>query len=211
MSVGGVHIIPLCRDDSARAPAVSHSRRDALAGCSSRKDALLPGIEGIVAGRSEPLTSRLILLASYVVELFQEEWQTHGADKLAECLLEEIRRESRRSTSPARPRPQALTRMQLFAMSHLSSPLSLEDLLRVAGCSPTSAHRLFLEFEGLPPMRWLMIRRLEQAARLLCTTSLQVGEIAGEVGFEDPFHFSRAFRTRYSLSPSHFRRAHPHL
>lgn len=207
--VGGVHIIPRCLAKLSQPPAVPHSRLDPLAGCSSRRDALLPGLEGIVAGRSDPRTSRLLLLASYVIEVFQDEWRTQGADALAGRLLAEIRRESGKSPAPARPRPQALVRMRDFAMAHLASPVRLDDMLRIGGCAPTTAHRLFVAFEGMPPMRWLMLRRLDQAVRLLCTTSLRITEIARACGFDDPFHFSRAFRNHHGLSPIHYRRAHP--
>lgn len=210
-SVGGVHIIPKCMEGPVKQPAVAHSPNDELAGCPSRADGSLPGLDGIVAGRADIHASRLLLLASYIVELFQDEWQTRGADDLAERLIAEIRRESGKTLAGARPRPQALIRMHDFAMAHLSSPIQLDDMLRVGKCGPTTAYRLFMEFEGMPPMRWLTISRLDLAARLLCTTSLQIGEIARAVGYEDPFHFSRAFRNHHEVSPSQYRRSHPRL
>lgn len=48
--------------------------------------------------------------------------------------------------------------------------------------------------------------RMEEAARLLRNTLMTVGEIACELGFEDPLYFSRRFRAFFSLSPTEYRR-----
>jgi AraC-like DNA-binding protein len=47
-------------------------------------------------------------------------------------------------------------------------------------------------------------RQLEEAARLLRTTGLRVGEVAGRVGFPDPLYFSRSFRALFSVPPSRY-------
>ena len=46
-----------------------------------------------------------------------------------------------------------------------------------------------------------------EAKRLLFHTSLSVKEIAHEVGFEEPLHFSGFFKKKVGTSPSHFRQA----
>ncbi len=47
-------------------------------------------------------------------------------------------------------------------------------------------------------------RRLEQAERLLKTTSLQINEICYKVGFQTPSYFIKCFRAKYGLSPNEF-------
>ena len=44
-----------------------------------------------------------------------------------------------------------------------------------------------------------------EAKRLLLHTSLSVKEIAYEIGFEEPLHFSGFFKKRVGVSPSQFR------
>jgi len=45
-----------------------------------------------------------------------------------------------------------------------------------------------------------------EAKRLLLHTTLSVKEVAYEIGFEEPLHFSGFFKKRVGLSPSQFRR-----
>jgi AraC-like DNA-binding protein len=42
------------------------------------------------------------------------------------------------------------------------------------------------------------------AASLLLTTGYLVKNVAFELGFENPFHFSRAFKSVYGISPESF-------
>jgi len=59
---------------------------------------------------------------------------------------------------------------------------------------------------GESPMHYLKRVRINQARYLLEHTDLLVEEIAFDVGFSDPFHFSRVFRTLNNLSPRAWRK-----
>lgn len=48
--------------------------------------------------------------------------------------------------------------------------------------------------------------RIEEAERMLLNSDLNVGEVAGECGFDDIYGFSRAFTKTAGVSPSAFRR-----
>ncbi|WPP40508.1 helix-turn-helix domain-containing protein [Paenibacillus hunanensis] len=47
--------------------------------------------------------------------------------------------------------------------------------------------------------------RIELAKHLLCTTSKKRDEIAYEIGYESPEHFSRMFKRYTGLSPTEYR------
>jgi len=57
-----------------------------------------------------------------------------------------------------------------------------------------------------PTMHYLKRIRINQARYLLEHTDLLVEEIAFDVGFTDPFHFSRVFRTLIGLSSRAWRK-----
>ena len=48
--------------------------------------------------------------------------------------------------------------------------------------------------------------RMARARQLLDRTAAPVAEIAREVGYEDPFYFSRRFQRHHGMSPTQFRR-----
>lgn len=65
--------------------------------------------------------------------------------------------------------------------------------------------RCFRERTGMTPQRYLTGIRLNQAKELLASSSLNIGEIAGVVGYENALYFSRIFRKYVGASPREFR------
>jgi AraC-like DNA-binding protein len=85
--------------------------------------------------------------------------------------------------------------------------LSLEAFAKLCGRSLSTFKREFSRHYGLSPGRWLLERRLECSARLLSTTRMTVTDVVFECGFEQPAHFSRAFKARFGQTPSEYRDA----
>lgn len=83
--------------------------------------------------------------------------------------------------------------------------LPLEAFAKLCGRSLSTFKRDFRQHYGVAPGRWLLERRLEQAAHLLSTTSMSVTEIVFECGFEQAAHFSRSFKSRFGQTPSEYR------
>jgi AraC-like DNA-binding protein len=52
---------------------------------------------------------------------------------------------------------------------------------------------------------YLVESRLDRARSLLTETTMSIHQIARALGYSDPFLFSRQFRSRYGLPPSHYR------
>lgn len=90
----------------------------------------------------------------------------------------------------------------------LAAPHSLTTLAQVVALSPSRLAHLFAAGVGDSVMGTVRRLRLRRAAWLLESTGLSVGEVAAEVGFGSPFHFSRQFRARYGLPPRAYRAAH---
>lgn len=92
-----------------------------------------------------------------------------------------------------------------FIEKNLSQPLNLHDLARVVHLSPVHFSAQFRRKTGHPPMAFLRRRRMEAARALLASTGQSIEQISRNVGFDDPFHFSRAFRQMVGVSPSAYR------
>lgn len=87
-------------------------------------------------------------------------------------------------------------------MRHLEEDHTLEDLARVAGCSPHYLSRTFAQVTGQPLMLWIRRAKIDRAAELIATGRCNVSEAALEVGYRSFSHFSRAFGEEKGIPPS---------
>lgn len=85
---------------------------------------------------------------------------------------------------------------------------SAADLARRLDITPAYLARLFQRYSNTSPHKALTSVKMSEAASLLVGTSTSVAEAAAFVGFSDPYHFSRAFKSVYGTAPAFFRK-HP--
>lgn len=85
--------------------------------------------------------------------------------------------------------------------------LHLAQLAASAGLSVPRFSLLFRELTGYAPMDFLARQRIRHACRLLDATQSPVAAIAAEVGYSDPYYFSRCFRRIMGMSPLAYRRS----
>jgi len=88
--------------------------------------------------------------------------------------------------------------------SHEEWPIA--RLARVSGVSQAHFARSFKRAFGVPPHRYLLTRRIEQAKTLLRDTDLAVTDIAFQTGWNSLGTFGRIFRDITGESPSVMRR-----
>ncbi len=82
---------------------------------------------------------------------------------------------------------------------------SLGELAASAGLSVPHFCLLFRRQTGFAPIDFVNRQRIRAACRLLDTTKESVRSIASEVGFDDPYYFSRCFHRIMGLSPRTYR------
>jgi AraC-like DNA-binding protein len=82
---------------------------------------------------------------------------------------------------------------------------TLDDLGSRIGLEPNYICRLFRRFGQETPNQCITRHKVNRAAELLLTKTRSVAEIAREVGYEDPYYFSRVFKKRFGYSPREFR------
>lgn len=85
--------------------------------------------------------------------------------------------------------------------THVTDPLSLDDLAQIANVGARQLTRLFRDKLGTSPMALYRELRLEQGHRLLRQTDLCVGEVARATGFASAAHFASAYGSQYHHSP----------
>ncbi|MCA9236491.1 MAG: AraC family transcriptional regulator [Planctomycetales bacterium] len=65
--------------------------------------------------------------------------------------------------------------------------------------------RLFQRFDNRTPHQYLTHLRMNRAAELLADHGRLIKQVAAAVGYQDVFHFSRAFKGVFGVSPRKFR------
>lgn len=83
--------------------------------------------------------------------------------------------------------------------------LSLKVVADTVNLSPTYFSSIFKRHSGTSFVDYLTQVRLNKAKELLCCTSMQVSEIAYEVGFKDYRYFSQIFKKVVGVSPREFK------
>ncbi|TCL08112.1 AraC family transcriptional regulator [Shimia isoporae] len=92
-----------------------------------------------------------------------------------------------------------------FIRSNLDRTITLDDLAREAGISPSHFGRLFKDTVGDTPMQYVLAYRIEQAIEMMKDNKRQLGDIALACGFADQAHFSRSFKQVIGQTPRQFR------
>src|SRR2546421_9296103 len=83
--------------------------------------------------------------------------------------------------------------------------LTIDDMARSAMFSKFHFSRVFQRVTGVSPGRFLSAMRLEEAKRLLVSTSFTVSDISHRVGYNSVGTFSARFRSNVGVSPSTYR------
>ncbi len=79
------------------------------------------------------------------------------------------------------------------------------DLAKAVGHSQMQVYRKLKGVVDKTPSQFIRAIRLKKGRELLVNSSLNVSEIAYDIGFSDPNYFSRMFSEAYGVSPSEFR------
>jgi AraC-like DNA-binding protein len=69
-----------------------------------------------------------------------------------------------------------------------------------------SLRKKFKQETGLSPHQYFLLIKLNRAKALLLRQNITVKQIASELGFEDPYYFSRLFTKKEGLSPDSYRK-----
>jgi len=95
--------------------------------------------------------------------------------------------------------------LEEIVQNNITFNLTLSEYAKLACKSIPTFNREFRRIFNDTPAKWILKKRLRLAAELLENTSLTVGEIGIECGFENQTHFSRVFKQKMGASPLQFR------
>ncbi len=92
-----------------------------------------------------------------------------------------------------------------YIEQNFHNDISVEDIADNCGLNRSYFGKIFKESTGRTPQEFLLNYRMTKAAELLKLTKLSVGDISNAVGYDNPLHFSRAFKNVFGISPREWR------
>ncbi|MFJ6414395.1 bifunctional transcriptional activator/DNA repair enzyme AdaA [Terribacillus saccharophilus] len=98
-----------------------------------------------------------------------------------------------------------------YILQHYNEKLTLHRMAKALSFDPYHLHRTFKLVSGFTPLQFLHQTRIDQAKKLLLTSSLSATDISFLVGYTSLSHFSKVFKDKLHLSPSSFRKKHSHI
>lgn len=136
--------------------------------------------------------------------------QTMAMDHLAQWLLIQIlSRHSDIQRTPPEVTGQLSRRYCLLLQERISAqlnePLTLAKMASWVNLSPYHFARLFRASFGCAPYQYVQEQRLIRARDMLRQRSNTITAIALTCGFSDSSRFSRAFKSRFGVTPSGYR------
>jgi AraC family transcriptional regulator len=183
---------------------------DFVDGLEAELDARPRGSLQTLYGTDDPELRNLLLL-------LLEESETAGragslyVDSLTTALgtrlLFASRSEKHLADAKVPPLPRRLLRRVLDRMqADLSETVDLATLAAESGYSRAHFLRMFRAATGQSPHRYLLELRLAEAQGLIASQPTPLAEIAAACGFSSHAHLTTAFRARYGVTPSAYRR-----
>jgi AraC family transcriptional regulator, transcriptional activator of the genes for pyochelin and ferripyochelin receptors len=183
-------------------------------------DTLQRFTDNIIEGRSMPLAKYNLPLSqsmSMVIRQILDCHFTGGLRKMflfSKCLelivlqAEAYNQHEQAGSSAARTAPciarsdkERLHFAQDYVRHHIVEPPSFPELARVVGLSEYQLKRGFKAMFGVTVFGYIAEHRLKRAQMLLLEREKSVSEIAYELGYSSPQHFSTAFKKKFGVAP----------
>ncbi|NQU41224.1 MAG: helix-turn-helix transcriptional regulator [Lentisphaerae bacterium] len=98
--------------------------------------------------------------------------------------------------------------MLAYLRDHLTEGPSRDSLAHAFGLTPQHVNALFRDALGISPGTFVRRERMLAAYRCLREEELSVKETAARMGYEDPFYFSKVFKSVMGRPPSAVRLRH---
>ncbi len=89
---------------------------------------------------------------------------------------------------------------------HLHEPISVSDLAKIINLDTTYFSNLFTKTFGIPPLQYMIQKRINRSINMLVQEQYTIREIAYAVGFNNELYFSRLFKEKVGCSPLHYRK-----
>ncbi|MFE8697723.1 AraC family transcriptional regulator [Cytobacillus sp. FJAT-53684] len=98
----------------------------------------------------------------------------------------------------------AIERTKEYMDAHYHEKLTIEELSRMANFSPNYFVDLFKKIYGKCVTEYLTDVKIDMAKKLIAKGGMKLKEVATQIGYDDPFYFSRKFKKEIGVSPTEY-------
>jgi AraC family transcriptional regulator, L-rhamnose operon transcriptional activator RhaR len=116
-----------------------------------------------------------------------------------------IKNTDKRTYRASKEKSRVIDNVIEYIENNFAKGITLDELAMKAFLSPAHFCRQFKEHTGITAKEFMQKARIDEACRLLKTTSLKIIEISTEVGYQDIKHFNMIFKRIKGESPSDYR------
>ncbi len=102
---------------------------------------------------------------------------------------------------------ESMNRVLTYIDEHLDGDIRLADLAAIAHVSTSYFSAIFKQYNGLPPVEYVVGQRIRRAIEYIRTTDMSLTEIATACGFNNSTNFYKAFRRVTGRTPASYRGA----
>lgn len=99
----------------------------------------------------------------------------------------------------------SIDRAILYMQEHINENISLNDLSSRYNYSASRFSSLFRQKTGYAPIDYFIQMKMQKASQQLDFTDSSIKEVALNLGFDDPYYFSRRFSKVIGMSPTKYR------
>jgi AraC-like DNA-binding protein len=144
--------------------------------------------------------SHLMLQINKLIEKRERLNKHYASNESAEELKEEVEE----LEMPDRD-SQFLKLVEELLEKHLTDPeFSVDVFAQLTNTGRTLSFKKIKYLTGYSPNEFIRFRRMIKAAELLKTYKYNVSEVSYMVGINDPFYFSKCFKSQFGCSPSRY-------
>ncbi|QSP93495.1 helix-turn-helix domain-containing protein [Marinobacter salinisoli] len=128
--------------------------------------------------------------------------QRHLAAGILHCMADRLQEERDVTSNRNVLHPGIIRR---YILDNLHHKITVSDLASVACLSVSRFHEIFREVTGVTPYQFLLQTRLDQACKLLASSSLSVSEVSYRTGFSSHSALTNALRKHRGITPTKLR------
>lgn len=146
--------------------------------------------------------SRLESLMKKLTKTLRErsrDFQSKSSETAYAILLELAREQGKNQY------PELLNKTLELLERSASRQLTLNEICKAVGSSPSTLNRLFKKHFDSSPIEYFIEMKMKAAQNMLRNETLSIKEISEKLGYKNQLHFSAEFKKKRGQAPSFFR------